>query len=247
MNRFMAAAVVVLAALMSATAVGCSAPAAPPGTAVSTRVSQAPASSVPSPATSTTAPDTAHHIAQLLTSVPVVEHLPKLPGYQRGCKPGQGCVFGPAWTDTQHTGCDTRNRVLAAQLTNVVFKPGTRDCKVIRGILNDPYTGATLEYGGPTHDDIEIDHVFALNRAWDAGAAQWTADQRLLFANDTDNLLAVSGAENRRKSDSGPDEWLPPNRQFACRFIEIYLSVAVKYRLTVTQRDKSVAESTCPP
>lgn len=156
-------------------------------------------------------------------------------------------MFGPAWTDTEHTGCDTRNRVLAAQLTNVVFKPGTRDCKVTAGVLEDPYTGATLMLGGPTHDAIEIDHVFALKRAWDAGAAQWSAQRRLEFANDTSNLLAVSAAENGRKSDSGPDEWLPPNRNFTCRFVEIYLGVAVKYQLAVTQRDKSVAESNCPP
>jgi hypothetical protein len=182
----------------------------------------------------------------MVNSVPVVAELTNVPGYERSCKAGKGCVFGPAWTDTERTGCDTRNRVLAAQLTNVVFKPGTRACKVISGVLNDPYTGATLVFGGAATHDIEIDHVFALGRAWDAGAAQWPYERRLQFANDTDNLLAVSGAENGRKSDSGPDGWLPPNRQFACRFIEIYLSVAVKYQLAITEKDKSVAQSTCP-
>lgn len=188
----------------------------------------------------------AQRIAELLTSVPVVAKLPQVPGYERSCSPGKGCVFGPAWTDTQRTGCDTRNRVLAAQLTDVVFKPGTRNCKVVTGVLHDPYTGATLVFDNSTRADIEIDHVFALGAAWDAGAAQWSYERRVEFANDTDNLLAVSGAENQHKSDNGPGAWLPPNRQFTCRFIEIYLSVAAKYQLAITQDDKTVAETACP-
>ena len=48
----------------------------------------------------------------------------------------EACVFGPAWSDDQdapggHDGCDTRNNVLAQDLSDVVFKPGTRDCVVL--------------------------------------------------------------------------------------------------------------------
>ncbi|WP_253861548.1 HNH endonuclease family protein [Mycobacterium asiaticum] len=218
-----------------ASIVGCAAPVAAPPRIVSS-------TSLPAPSRS----EQSGHIAQLVNSVPVVAQLPNVPGYQRSCKAGKGCVFGPAWADTQRTGCDTRNRVLAAQLTNVVFKPGTRDCKVIAGVLHDPYTGATLTFGVPAKDKIEIDHVYPLARAWDAGAARWAYDRRLQFANDTENLLAVSGAENGHKSDSGPSGWLPPNRQFTCRYLEIYLGVAAKYQLAITEKDKSVAESNCP-
>lgn len=87
-------------------------------------------------------------LEQLLASVRVVPTRPQLPGYERGCEPGRGCVFGPAWTDDYdgpggHDGCDTRNNVLAAQLTEVSFRPGTRDCVVVAGVLRDPYLLAT--------------------------------------------------------------------------------------------------------
>lgn len=255
---------VAIVGVVLACAVGCTAPAAPPRSAPPTSVPAAsitapstivaspppaPVSSAPSvPAGSPPPPpDTAQHIAQLVTEVPVVALMPNVPGYERSCKAGKGCVFGPAWADTERTGCDTRNRVLGAQLANVTFKPGTRDCKVTGGILNDPYTGATLVFGGGSRDSIEIDHVYPLARAWDAGAAQWSLERRMQFSNDTENLLAVSGPENRRKSDLGPSGWLPPNRSFACRYLEIYLSVAAKYQLLISDGDKSVAVSTCLP
>ncbi|MFG1929950.1 HNH endonuclease family protein [Mycobacterium sp. NPDC048908] len=183
----------------------------------------------------------------MLKAIPVVAKLPQVPGYERSCSPGKGCVFGAAWNDPADTsGCDTRNRVLAAQLTDVVFKPGTRNCKVVSGILHDPYTGVTLVFDNATRADIEIDHVFALAAAWDAGAAQWPYERRVEFANDTDNLLAVSGEENQHKSDSGPGNWLPPNQEFTCRYIERYLSMAAKYQLMVAEQDKTVAQSACP-
>ena len=40
----------------------------------------------------------------------------------------------------------TRNDVLGAQLVDVEFKPGTRDCKVVSGTLNDPYTGNVIDF-----------------------------------------------------------------------------------------------------
>lgn len=198
------------------------------------------------------APVVSANISELLSKVTVVDAIPQVPGYERGCgidkktKFREGCVFGAAWNDPADTsGCDTRNRVLAAQLTDVVFKPGTRNCKVISGVLHDPYSGATVVFDNTTRSDIEIDHVFALAAAWDAGAAQWPYERRVAFANDPANLLAVSGAENQRKSDSGPESWLPPNREFICPYIERYLSVAAKYQLLITEQDKAVAQSAC--
>jgi len=40
--------------------------------------------------------------------------------------------------------------------------------------------------------------------------------QLVAFANDPDNLLAVSAHANEDKSDSGPGEWLAPNEAFDC-------------------------------
>jgi hypothetical protein len=231
----------------------CAEPTGPDPNATRAATTLAPAQSTSARPPPVAAPDTADpaaptpaSIAQLLTQVPVAAELPNIPGYQRSCSPGMGCVFGRAWNDpNDHTGCDTRNRVLAAQLTDVVFKPGTNDCKVLSGQLVDPYSGEPLSFvsGAPT--DIEIDHVFPLARAWDAGAANWPLDKRIQFANDTDELLAVSGKQNGAKSDSGPGEWLPPNAAFACRYVQIYLTVAAKYQLAVTEADRDAASVAC--
>jgi hypothetical protein len=135
--------------------------------------------------------------------------------------------------------------VLARQLQRVEYKEGTRNCKVIAGVLHDPYSGNDLIFGAGGTADIEIDHVFALARAWDAGAADWPYDRRVQFANDTANLLAVSGAENSSKSDSGPGTWMPPNHEFDCEYITIYLQVAVKYGLSITNADRTAAARAC--
>jgi hypothetical protein len=188
-------------------------------------------------------------VTDLLARVTVVDSMPQLPGYERSCSPGKGCVFGPAWKDVDRTGCDTRNRVLAAQLRDPAFKAGTHQCKVVSGTLDDPYSGTELIFGGPGNADIEIDHVFALARAWDAGAANWPAEDRVRFANDLDNLLATTGTLNASKGDSGPGSWLPPNEAFACIYALKYLQIAAKYGLVVTKDDGAAAQQACtqPP
>src|SRR3712207_8648084 len=60
-------------------------------------------------------------------------------------------------------------------LDDVELKPGTNDCVVLRGTLDDPYTGRTIEFvrGEKTSGLVEIDHVVALADAWQKGAQSW--------------------------------------------------------------------------
>ncbi|MEN4464534.1 HNH endonuclease family protein (plasmid) [Mycolicibacterium fortuitum] len=199
------------------------------------------------PVVAESSPQTSASIATLLGRVAVVDGIRKQPGYQRGCKKGQRCVFGPAWNDPSNsTGCDTRNRILRNQLVNVEFKPGTRGCKVASGLLHDPYSGTDIAFSSRDDADaVQIDHVAPLSAVWDLGAWAWPLRQRQLFANDTDNLLAVSGSLNGGKSDATISEWLPPNRKFVCRYIEIYLSVMAKYQLPITRADRDTASRHC--
>ncbi len=194
----------------------------------------------------------AQTVNELLAQLNIVDKLPAVPGYERGCgtnkktKLKEKCVFGPAWPDIHRTGCDERNQVLAAQLTNPVFKPRTRNCKVLSGVLDpDPYSGRVINFTDKRPKDITLDHVFALERAWNAGAAQWDLQQRKLFANDLVlNVLAVDGRLNESKHSSGL-EWLPPNRGFRCTYVQKYLQVAVKYHLMITKNDQKTAITTC--
>ena len=78
-----------------------------------------------------------------LVALPVAEKTP-LDGYERGCGEGEGCVFGPAWADVDRNGCDQRNDVLHRDLTDVQVREGTQGCVVVAGVLDDPYTGATV-------------------------------------------------------------------------------------------------------
>lgn len=191
--------------------------------------------------------ETGNVIAGLLDHAHVVDGLPNVPGYERGCKRGQACSFGPAWNDPQnHSGCDTRSRILKAQLTDVIVKPNTHNCKVLSGTLHDPYTGQVIAYdAGRDPSAVQLDHVFALGRSWDAGASLWDEAKRVALANDPVNLFAVSGPANRDKSDAGL-EWLPPNRDFQCTYIARYLAVAVTYDLNITTDDRDIAVRQCP-
>ncbi|MBB2891187.1 HNH endonuclease family protein [Flexivirga oryzae] len=149
--------------------------------------------------------------------------------------------FGPAWTDDVtvaggHNGCDTRNDILARDLTAITFKPGTRDCAVLTGTLHDPYTGKTIVFhrGIGSSDAVQIDHVVALSDAWQTGAQQLSAAQRQNFANDPLNLQAVDGPTNESKGAGDAATWLPPNKAYRCTYVTRQVEVKTKYHLWVT-------------
>lgn len=187
------------------------------------------------------APEAAGDLASLLNQVKVVDRINDVPGYERSCKRGDACSFGPAWNDpTDTTGCDTRNRLLARDLRDVVFKDGTRNCKVIAGWLQDPYSGERVD-----RMDVELDHTVALHRAWNAGAWQWDSRKRQIFANDPMELRALSSSVNQDKSDAALDEWMPPLPQARCPFVIDYLSVMAKYELPITVSERDAAAVAC--
>lgn len=192
--------------------------------------SPAPISTPPS------APDVAHSFPAL-EALPVQGRAPKT-GYSRE-------AFGERWTDDVtvdggRNGCDTRNDILGRDLIDVVFKPGTRDCLVLSGLLNDPYTNTQIAFqrGEDTSPLVQIDHVVSLSNAWQTGAQQLSAEQRRDFANDPRNLLAVDGPTNQRKGDGDAATWLPPNTAFRCEYVQRQIDVKAAYGLWVTQPEK---------
>ncbi|MFE9296916.1 HNH endonuclease family protein [Streptomyces niveus] len=144
--------------------------------------------------------------------------------------------FGPAWADTDHNGCGTRDDVLAHQLTSVSRDPD--GCKVLRGVLDpDPYTGTRITYVRG-HSKVDIDHLVALSDAWQKGAQQWSDSKRRAFANDSLNLVAADSSTNRQKGDGDTATWLPPNKSYRCDYVAGQVAVKKKYRLWVTQAEK---------
>jgi hypothetical protein len=198
-----------------------------------------------SPAPSHPATGTAKLISAELRKIRVIAARPDVPGYKRD-------QFGQTWTDDHegrggHNGCDTRNDMLAAQLTAVQYRARSR-CVVTAGtLLTDPYTGRRIEFRKTAATKVQIDHLYPLAQAWDMGAARWPLQRRVDFANDEDaNLLAVDGPANASKNDDGPGEWLPINRSFRCTYVLRYLQVARMYTLPITAADRDAAQSITP-
>jgi hypothetical protein len=164
-----------------------------------------------------------------LATIPVKGRAPKT-GYSRD-------NFGAAWADVDHNGCDTRNDILARDLTNETFKAGTHDCVVMTGTLADKYTGKTIRFvrGADTSSDVQIDHIIPLSLAWQTGAQQISEDERKMLANDPLNLMAADGPANMAKSDKDAATWLPSNKAFRCEYVTRQTAVKAKYKLWVTQ------------
>ncbi|NDC51974.1 MAG: HNH endonuclease [Actinobacteria bacterium] len=149
-------------------------------------------------------------------------------------------AFGPTWSDVDRNGCDTRNDILKRDLTELSFKENTRNCVVVSGVLNDPYSGERITFirGNTTSTLVQIDHVIALGNAWVTGAFQISVKQRTSLANDPLNLLAVKGSLNSQKQDGDAATWLPPNKSYRCEYVARQISVKKKYGLWVTQPEK---------
>ncbi len=143
----------------------------------------------------------------------------------------------PHWSDPDRNGCDARNDTLKRDLTDITYKEGTRDCKVIAGQLLDPLSGKVITFS-TTKVVIDIDHVVALSNAWQTGAAYFDKNTRLLIANDPINLLAVDAKLNRQKGDGDAATWLPPNKSFRCEYVARQVAVKAKYKLWVTEPEK---------
>lgn len=184
-----------------------------------------------------------------LAELPVKGRAPRT-GYARD-------EFGQRWSDDVpvalgHNGCDTRNDILARDLVDVEYRPGTRDCVVVSGTLHDPFTGATIDFvrGNDTSNAVQIDHVVSLSDAWQKGAQGLDPDTRRAFSNDPLNLLAVDGPANQQKGDGDAATWLPSNSSFRCRYVARQTVVKHRYGLWVTQAERDAIErwlGTCGP
>lgn len=168
--------------------------------------------------------------------------------------------FGRSWFDVDGNGCDTRNDILARDMTDVTFKKGST-CQVASGTLTDPYTGRTIEFtrGKETSQAVQIDHIIPLGYAYAHGASSWDAATRLAFANDPDNLLAVDGPSNAAKSDAllatsptgtgsrydpaGGRGWDVPNQAYRCTYAAKIDAVADKYHLELADADRQAVDA----
>jgi hypothetical protein len=188
---------------------------------------------VPSPPA--TAAETTAAVA--LETLSVKGRAPKT-GYTRA-------QFGPSWADVNRNGCDTRNDILTRDLTQIVYREGTKNCIVLSGVLIDPFSGETIAFtrGVATSSEVQIDHSVALSDAWQKGAQKLSADTRKAFANDPLKLMAVKGRLNSQKGDGDAATWLPPLKSYRCAYVARQIAVKAKYSIWVTAAEKAAMTS----
>lgn len=188
-----------------------------------------------------------------LASLPVKGRAPKT-GYERA-------AFGAAWTDDNTAmwggnSLRTREDILSRDLLDITCKtrpgmPSAPPCVVQSGVLNDPYTGAVVDFirGNKTSTEVPIDHVVSLSDAWQKGAQQLSEAERVNLANDPLNLIATTRAPNSTKRDGDAATWLVPNKAFRCTYVARQIAVKARYRLWVTQAEHDAMAnvlSDCP-
>lgn len=151
--------------------------------------------------------------------------------------------FGSGWTDVNGSGCDTRQDILARDLNNVEI--AENGCTVEYGVFLDA-TGEVIEFEqGVNSNIVDIDHIVALDWAFDNGAATWSQEMREQFAQDPANLWVMSANENRgAKSNFGPSDWMP-TEDMQCDYVKQFLEVADAYQLEVPAEDRATEDAVC--
>ena len=135
------------------------------------------------------------------------------------------------WIDADKDCQNTRQEVLISSLVEgSIYELAQNGCSVTKGLWVDPYTGEI--HNNPA--TLDIDHVVPLAHAHQVGAAGWSRQKKKKFANDLENLIAVSAQQNRQKGRKGPDKWLPKDRSYHCRYVKRWLSIKAKYELFLT-------------
>ena len=138
------------------------------------------------------------------------------------------------WYDADRDGCNTRKEVLIAESLDPVQIGAS--CSISGGRWFSIYDNVETT----DSSKFDIDHMVPLSEAWDSGAWNWNADQRKYFANDLDQpffLIAVTASSNRSKSDRDPAEWMPPNANYHCEYVRIWIEIKRAWDLSVDQAE----------
>jgi hypothetical protein len=136
----------------------------------------------------------------------------------------------PHWLDLDKDCENTRAEILiASSLIQVKGK-----CIVKSG----SWYGRYVAEGFTQANKLDIDHIVPLKHAYDHGAEKWDRNKRARFANDHFNLIAVDRSANRRKGAKAPHEWMPPNEEFGCIYVQRWMSIKALYNLKIGRDER---------
>ena len=133
-------------------------------------------------------------------------------------------------------GCDSRKSVI---IDEAIIKPKVESgCKLVGGEWLSIYDNVKVNDAG----NLDVDHMVPLAEAWDSGASSWDALKKQQYANDMvdpRHLISVTGGSNRSKSDQDPAEWMPTNKLYACEYLVNWVSIKVRWNLSVDKTEKA--------
>lgn len=141
----------------------------------------------------------------------------------------------PLWTDEDGDGCNTRYEVLLDEA--VVAPTVSGSCDLTGGTWVSPYDGVRIDGAA----GVQIDHLVALAEAWYSGAWAWSTGRREAFANDLalpGALNAVSPTINEEKGSDDPAEWLPPESDAVCPYVEAWIASKARWMLAVDPAER---------
>lgn len=133
------------------------------------------------------------------------------------------------WIDADGDCQDTRQEVLIEESLVPVTLDRT-GCKVMAGRWYDPFTGRT--FSNPRK--LDIDHFVPLAEVHRSGGTAWASAKRVQYANDLKDpktLIAVSASANRSKGAKDPADWLPPNKDFRCEYVRLWIAIKERWGL----------------
>lgn len=140
-----------------------------------------------------------------------------------------------SWEQDYDNDCQsTRQEMLILTSRSEIKYTNPRNCVARTGNWLDEYTGKEFKVAV----QIDIDHVIPLMYAHTHGGDRWPPQKKLQFANDPINLMLVEKREIRRKSERGPNRYLPRD-EFRCEYVNLWNAIAEKYDLTIENRDKN--------
>jgi hypothetical protein len=138
------------------------------------------------------------------------------------------------WRDVDRDCQNTRHEVLIGSSAESVQFKTEKQCLVVSGLWIGLYTGNIFSNAR----QLDIDHVVPLKEAHISGASGWTKEMKRQFANDEENLLAVSRSANRSKGAKDPAQWMPKNEAFHCEYIKKWVAVKEKVMLYMDRNEQ---------